>query len=175
MCALFGSARDVSMFRYVNREVMDNIISQQCVYYKYNITETKVNMYGESTDGHYFQEPVLLFCLIDRSNQNYIQDGVGVDLDWGASFSFLVDDLTQANVFPQVGDIIEYQNGYFEVDNVISNQLFVGKNPYYPNYDSNGNNLLNPGLENFGYNVSIVVRTHYAPQDRINIIKARLS
>ena len=171
--AIFGSSRDVSMFRHVNRELLWDVVSQQCVYYKYNLVETKVNMYGESADGHYFQEPVILFCLIDRNDQEYINDGIGVDFVWGATFAFLVDDLTDANVFPQVGDIIEYQNGYFEVDGVISNQLFVGKDPEYPNYDGNGINPTNPGLENFGYNTSVVVKTHYAPQDRINIINAR--
>ena len=171
--AIFGSSRDVSMFRHVNRELLWDVVSQQCVYYKYNLVETKVNMYGESADGHYFQEPVILFCLIDRNDQEYINDGIGVDFVWGATFAFLVDDLTDANVFPQVGDIIEYQNGYFEVDGVISNQLFVGKDPEYPNYDGNGINPTNPGLENFGYNTSVVDKTHYAPQDRINIINAR--
>ena len=171
--AIFGSSRDVSMFRYVNRELLWNVISQQCVYYKYNLLETKVNMYGESNDGHYFQEPVILFCLIDRNDQDYLEDTMGVDFVWGATFAFLVDDLTDANIFPQVGDIIEYQNGYFEIDNVISNQLFVGKDPDYPNYDGQGINPTNPGLENFGYNTSVVVKTHYAPQDRINIINAR--
>ena len=164
MCALFGSSRDVSMFRYVNRELLWNVVSQQCVYYKYNLIETKVNMYGESNDGHYFQEPVILFCLIDRNDQEYLEDGIGVDFVWGTNFSFLVDDLTDANIFPQIGDIIEYQNGYFEVDNVVSNQLFVGKDPEYPNYDGNGINPTNPDLENFGYNTSVVVKTHYAPQ-----------
>ena len=173
MCALFGSSRDISMFRHVNRELMGNIISQQCVYYKYNLLETKVNMYGESAEGHYFQEPIILFCLIDRNDQQYLQDGIGVDFVWGAKFAFLIDDLTQANLFPEVGDIIQYQEGYFEVNGLISNQLFVGKDPEYPNYDSNNNNPLNSGLENFGYNTSVVVNTHYAPVERINIIKSR--
>ena len=45
--ALYGEARDISLFRHFNRELMGNIISQQCVYYKYDIEETKVNIYGE--------------------------------------------------------------------------------------------------------------------------------
>ena len=39
--ALYGGARDVSMFRRVNRELMGNIISQEVIYYKYNVTTTK--------------------------------------------------------------------------------------------------------------------------------------
>ncbi len=42
--ALYGEARDISFFRNINRELMGNIISQQCVYYKYELGETKVNI-----------------------------------------------------------------------------------------------------------------------------------
>jgi len=41
--ALFGEARDISMFRHVNRELMHNIISQQCVLYKYDLDEILFN------------------------------------------------------------------------------------------------------------------------------------
>ncbi len=63
--ALFGSSRDVSMFRYVNRELMGNIITQQCIFYKCNVTNTIINMYGEASNGRYFEEPVLFNALID--------------------------------------------------------------------------------------------------------------
>ena len=48
--ALYGTKRDISLFRHVNRELMGNIISQECVYYKFKLDETKVNLYGESVN-----------------------------------------------------------------------------------------------------------------------------
>ena len=39
--ALYGGQRDISLFRHVNRELIGNIISQQCAYYKFKIDETK--------------------------------------------------------------------------------------------------------------------------------------
>lgn len=168
--ALFGSARDISMFRYVNRELLGDIITQQIAYYKYNLDQTKVNMYGENVEGKYYIGPVLLNCLIERNDQAYPTSDLGPDLEWGIKVAFLRDNLVEANVVPEIGDIIMYQEGYFEVDNIISNQQFVGKDPDYP-YNVNP---LNPGLSNFGYNVSIVCETHYVPQDRVNIVKARM-
>ena len=44
------------------------------------------------------------------------------------------------------------------------------KDPEYPN----SINPLNPGLQNFGWDISILCKTHYVPQDRVNITKARL-
>jgi len=63
--ALYGQMRDISMFRFLNRELMQRIISQQVVFYKYNVTTTKVNMYGESVEGRNFADPIILFALIE--------------------------------------------------------------------------------------------------------------
>ena len=52
--ALYGGQRDISLFNHINREVMGNIISQQCVYYKLKLNETITNMYGESAGSKYY-------------------------------------------------------------------------------------------------------------------------
>ena len=39
--ALFGAERDISLFRHINRELMGDIITQQCSFYKFKIEETK--------------------------------------------------------------------------------------------------------------------------------------
>ena len=67
--ALYGQMRDISMFRFINRELMWKIISEQVVFYEYNVTTTKTNMYGESAEGRNFADPVLLFSLIEVSDQ----------------------------------------------------------------------------------------------------------
>jgi len=172
--ALFGGSRDISLFRTVNRELMGNIISQEIVYYKCDVQETKVNMYGESSGGRVFNPPVLINALVERQDQTAPIENELVGFQWPISFKFLRDDLVDANLVTEIGDFIMWNNGYWEIDNTNANQLFVGKDPNYPYYDDNGNNPLNPGLENFGYNVSIVCTAHYVPADRLNIIKQRL-
>ena len=187
--ALYGEARDISFFRYINRELIRNIISQECVYYKYVLADTKVNMYGEASEGRFFQPPVILPCLIEIPPQTSPIDDFGVDFGWPVTFKFLLDDLLaptpsepcdqndnphSANIVPEVGDVIFYQNGYWEVDNTNANQFFVGKDPAYPFKDSFGNNPLENDLSLFGYNVSIITTCHYVPADRLNIQIARL-
>ena len=189
--ALYGEARDISFFRHINRELMGNIISQQCILYKYKTGETKTNIYGEATEGRYFADPIILNCLIERSDQNYPESDMGVDFQWGIIFKFFRDDLLAAtnganvdfdkgnhqygaNIVPEIGDIILYNNGYYEIDNTNANQFVVGKNPDYPNYDDQGNNPLETGLENFGSSISIICNTHYVPADRLGIQLARL-
>ena len=169
--ALYGGARDISLFQKVNRELMGNIITQQCVYYKLRLNETKVNMYGEAAGARYYKEPVIFNALIERGDQEYPDDDIlGVNFNRSLDFKFFRDDLVEADVVPEVGDIIMYYEGYYEVDSTVGNQYFVGKDPRYP-YNTNP---LNPGLENFGANLSIICKTHYTPAKKEKITKERI-
>ena len=170
MCALFGSSRDVSFIRKMNRELMGNIISQQCAFYKYKLKETIVNLYGEASGGKTFDGPVLLNALITIGDNVIPTSDLGVNFDWPMSFAFLRDDLVDSNVHPEIGDVILYQESYWEIDNTNITQFFTGKDPDYP-YNVNP---LNPGLDQFGYNVSVTCECHYVPSDRLNLIKSRL-
>jgi hypothetical protein len=167
--ALFGGSRDISMFRHVNRELMQNIISQQCALYQIRLEETIFNMYGEAANEKFYNGPFLLYCLIDLPNQEQPTNEEGVTWEWAPTFKFLRDDLVEANVFPQIGDIIFYKEAYYEIHTINEMQYFTGKNPDY----INSPNPLEPNLADFGYNVSIVCNTHYIPADRVGLSKER--
>jgi hypothetical protein len=168
--ALFGGARDISLFRHVNRELLGDIITQQCVYYKFKLAETKVNLYGEASGAKFYHEPVIFNALISRGEQTQPVDEFGVDFNWDLEFRFFRDDLVDAMLVPEVGDIIMYNEAYWEVDNTNANQYFVGKDPAYP-YNPNP---LNPGLEDFGSSISIICQTHYTPADKVQITRERI-
>jgi len=168
--ALFGTQRDVSLIRNINRELLGDIITQQCAVYKLNLEETRVNIYGESSGAKYYQDPVLLNVLLERGDQTYNSSDMGVDYSREVEFRFFRQDLVDASLVIEPGDILLYYESYFEVDSIKDNQLFVGKDPRYP-YNSNP---LNPGLEDFGANLSIICKTHYTPADRVQITRERL-
>ena len=194
--ALFGQARDISMFRYVNRELMGNIISQQAAFYKLRLNQTNFNMYGEAAEQKYYDGPILLYTLIDLPDQEFPTDDLGVSFSWKPTFKFLRDDLLDklkdynedtiygANLVPQVGDVILYETSYYEVINTNAAQYFVGKDPDYPNSPQPSNPpgatyplpspLWNPGLDEFGYNVSIICQTTYVPADKVGITFERM-
>ena len=168
--ALFGGERDISLFRHVNRELLGDIITQQCAVYKFKIEETKVNIYGEAAEEKYYMGPVLFNVLIERQDQQFPETDLGTDFSWAIDFKFLRDDLVDAEVVPEVGDIILYEEGYYEVDDVVTNQLFVGKDPRYPNKPNPYEN----DLDKFGYDVSIICKTHSVPSDKVGISRERL-
>lgn len=163
--AMFGGSRDVSLIKGLNRELMGNIITQQAAIYQFKLEETKVNLYGEADGEKFYDGPFLFNCLIDRGDQNYPEGEEGVGFGQGISFAFLRADLVDADVSIKIGDIILYQEGYYGVDSVVTNQYFTGKNPDYPN----AVNPLNPGLENYGANLSVICQTYYIPADKVAI------
>jgi hypothetical protein len=131
-------------------------------------------MYGEASTGRNFADPVLLYALIATSQFEYPVSDFGADFKWNVTYKFLRDDLVDANVYPDIGDIIMFQNGYWEIDNVSTAQFFVGKDPEYPYTDGNGNNPYETDLNEFGYSVSVIYNAHYTPSDKVNIELSRL-
>ena len=149
---------------------MGNIITQQCALYQFKLEETKVNIYGEAAGEKYYNGPFLFNVLINRSNEEYGENDEGIQFNQPIEFYFLRDDLVDADVVPEVGDIILYQTSYYGVQSTVSNQYWGGKNPDYPNNDSDGTpNPLNPDLDQFGNNLSILVSTYYIPADKVAI------
>ena len=167
---MFTRQRDVSLVRHLNRELMGNIITQQCALYQFKLEETKVNIYGEAAEAKFYNGPFLFNVLINRSNEEYGENEEGIQFGQPIEFYFFRDDLVDADIVPEVGDIILYQEGYYGVQSTVSNQYFGGKNPDYPNNNSDGTpNPLNPDLDQFGSNLSVLVSTYYIPADKVAI------
>jgi len=167
--ALFGRTRDVNLIKTINRELLGDVITQQASFYKVRLEETTFNLYGEAAGGKFYDGPIIFNCLVQRDDQEYPESDLGVDFDWSVVFKFLREDLINAGVNPEVGDLILYNEGYYQVDNVSSNQYFMGKDPSYPNEP----NPLNPGLSDFGGNLSYIIKAHYEPADKFGITKER--
>ncbi len=161
---IFGSKRDILMFKSINRELLEDVISQQCGYYKVILQNTKPNVYGESMNKTYIG-PVLINCLIDRGDYEASRYEQLVDSNRDVTFRFFKDHLVDANIVSEIGDVIMYNESYYEVDNVNENQLILGKDNDY---------AYSQGLENFGSSHSIICVTHYVSPDKLGIVKERL-
>lgn len=162
--ALFGTVRDAVMQIGVAQEFVNNVVTQQIGYYKVVLPDTQPNVYGEALVKSYIG-PVLLNCLIVRGDFTTITDNFGPDSRREAGFRFLKVDLQAANVVPEVGDIVMYNELYYEVDNVNENQLFLGKDPSY---------AYSEGLNQFGASISILLDTHLTTPERLGITQQRL-
>ena len=88
---MFTRQRDVSLVRKLNRELMGNIITQQCALYQFKLEETKVNIYGEAAEAKFYDGPFLFNVLINREDQTFGIEDDGIGFNQGIDFYFLRD------------------------------------------------------------------------------------
>ena len=162
--ALYGKNRDILLFQGLNTELLHKIIEQQVGYYKPVLDNTPANLYGEAQNKTWLG-PVLIKCLLDRGEQEVVNDDFGVDRNRTLNVRFFRKDLVDANVVPEIGDAILWNEDYYEVDNLVENQLFVGKDPSYPYSDT---------VDNFGSSHSIILECHYTRPERLGIKEERI-
>jgi len=160
---LFGGSRDISLFRTMNRELINDIIQTEVAYYKFALNETVSNIYGESNKKSYY-EPLRLSCLIEKNDQEWSSDDFGPDIKQTYQYKFLKADLADINLIPEVGDLILFNNDFWEVDTFIENQYFTGKRPEY---------AISTDTQDFGVSLSIILSTHLSRVEKLNLIPLR--
>jgi len=119
--------RDLQLFRSLARELVDTVIENTCVLFKVNLKETKVNIYGESTNKTW-HPGVQLYVLIDKDPETAVYEGFGSDNQQNINFKFDRLLCEERNAYPEIGDIIYFDNSYYEIDNTNEIQ-FVGGLP----------------------------------------------
>ncbi len=164
--AYFGRSRDINMFSNINNELLGQVIEQKVGYYQVVLDETPSNLYGENQNKT-FRGPVLLNCLLERGNTESSNDDFGVDTKRDLTVRLFKPHLISANVVPAIGDIILWNEDYYEIDNVNENQLIVGKDPNYAYTDANG-------VPDAGTSLSIILTCHYTRPERVGLREDRL-
>jgi hypothetical protein len=159
--ALFGSRRDSRFIAGINREIYQKIVDIQCLYYKPRLDSTTSNIYGESPNKVY-EQPKIVHCLVEIEDNLFSSDIDIVENTQQGSFVFWKEYMENIDLYPQIGDIIEYRSRFFEVDSVVENDLFAGKDP---------NNWF--GGNTHGYSISIECGVHMTRQTPLNLVENR--
>lgn len=159
--ALFGGSRDVSLIRKLNRELISDIINTEVIVYKISTQHTKINIYGESSKKVFFN-PLKFNCLITRDQKDMAGDEY-TTFSKNIRFAFLRDDLKDKSFVLKEGDIIKWDAEYYELNLIIGNQLWTGRNPETLPI------TVDDGKDEFGYNVSIVATGFKTTPDRLNL------
>ena len=160
MAGRFLPQRDVNLVTRVNRELVgykqrnkDGLINQECVVYKPSLQESAVNMYGESAGGKkVYKNGVQLNALVEADDFDFNTDEFGPDAQQNATFSFLRQAFIDASMVLEIGDLIDWNYGYFEVGSINENQLVGGQ---------------------FDQNFSVVATTFLIRKSSIQIEKVR--
>ena len=125
----FISDRDVAFFKHIAREIVDDVIENFCVLYKINLTDTKVNIYGEAI-AKTWHPGVSLNVLIDKQQQAQNYEGFGANTNQNVTYKFDRFMLEEKSMYPEVGDVIYFDQSYYEINNVYEVQ-YTGGLPQY--------------------------------------------
>ena len=156
---IFGSVNDVGTLLHIGRELIQDVVEQEVLYYKISLEETVENIYGEASEKFYWT-PLHLNCLIKRGDQDWQVQEYGPDVNRVTEFAFFKEDLRDKELLVEPGDIIEWSKDYFEVDGIKENQMFLGKDLDYRMKDPTWR---------FGSSVSIVALTHLTRVTKLNV------
>jgi len=124
--ARFALSRDIRFFEGISRELVDVVVTTAVVLYKLIIADSKTNLYGESLSKTYYQGTECN-AMIQREDSQANYEGFGSDTSQTVEFRFNKFTLEDTGFYPEIGDIIFHNNGYFEIDNVREDQLIGGR------------------------------------------------
>jgi hypothetical protein len=159
--ALFGTMRDAKFLASINKEIINAVVDTEIEFYKLILDTTESNIYGESDSKSYY-DSILLPCIITKDDKSSTMDDYGHSYTRTLTFGVSRDLVERAGFYPEAGDIVFWDNEYYELDSIDANKYFVGKNPEtWPNGDSHG------------YSVSIMCNAHATRQTPLGIKNLR--
>lgn len=144
----FFKQRDFDLFQSINKELVNDFVETPVIIYKLDLGQSETNMYGESVGGKSYKVGFQVNCYISRENQSTNYEGFGSDVTQTIQFRFLRSMLEGVQLVLQVGDIINFNDAYFEIDSIVENELIAG---------------------NINFSNSIIVDTHMRRRSGLNI------
>ena len=122
----FFSTRDLRVINSFNGELMGDIIQTEIILYKMAADQIKTNLYGESdpTTGKMFYPGIEVTCLIDRADIDTNFDEFGPYRNQAVVFKFRENMLKLVNIYPEVGDIIKFNERFHEINNIVLEQHY---------------------------------------------------
>ena len=127
----FVPQKEINLINDMNEELIDEIIGQSVDVYKVSIENTEENIYGESAT-KYYDVGFRVNCLIQYNEPEITQDDFGADLTGNIEMYFQRENLSSGslNFYPEIGDIIDWNDQYWEINSTVEPQLVAG----HPNY-----------------------------------------
>ena len=127
----FIPQKEINVIDSMNEELIDEIVGQSVDIYKVSIDNTDENVYGESTT-KYYEIGFRVNCLILDNNYETIQDEFGAEQNATMEMYFQRANLSSGslNFYPEMGDIVDWNDHYWEINGTTVPQLIAGHPGY---------------------------------------------
>jgi len=134
MPSRFYGNKDLATIEKFNRELLGEpnnndcgIIDQFVILYRVSVYDTDTNMYGEASDGKVYKQGIKLPCIVNAEDIDFEFDEFGPDSKQSVTFAFQRAYLVEIGTKPDIGDILKWNDGWFEVKDYNENQLVGGQ------------------------------------------------
>ena len=127
----FLPQKEINFIDSVNEELIDELVGQSVDIYKVSIDNTEENVYGESTT-KYYEVGFRVNCLILFNDPEIVQDEFGADTNATIEMYFQRNNLSSGslNFYPEAGDIVDWNDYYWEINGTTEPQLIAGHSEY---------------------------------------------
>jgi L-ribulose-5-phosphate 3-epimerase UlaE len=127
----FVPQKEINLIDSMNEELIDEVLGQYVDIYKISLDETEANVYGESAT-KYYNVGFRVNCMINYNEPETLQDEFGADVNSSIEMFFQRNNLASGslNFYPEVGDITDWNNHFWEINSVTEPQLIAGHQGY---------------------------------------------
>ena len=127
----FIPQKEINLINSLNEELIDEIVGQSVDIYKVSIDNTEENVYGESTT-KYYEIGFRVNCLIQFDEPEVEQTEFGADYNASIEMYFQRANLSSGslNFYPEAGDIVDWNDHYWEINGTTEPQLIAGHPAY---------------------------------------------
>ncbi len=142
----FVPQKEVNLIDSMNEELIDEIVGQTVDIYKITIDSTDENVYGESTT-KYYDKGFRVNCLIQFDEPEVNLDEFGTDVNATIEMYFHRTTLVEANFYPEVGDIVDWNGFYWEMNGITEPQLIAGHQNFKHQIKASAHRIRNSSLQ----------------------------
>ncbi len=126
MASRFFSNNDLKAFDKMTKELINNVVAQECIVYQISGEHTETNIYGEASKGKVYENGVKVNALIESEDFAWDTDEFGPDSTQAVTFAFQRANLIDIGLKPVIGDVINWNYAYFEINSINENMLIGG-------------------------------------------------
>ena len=127
---LFMASKEARLIESMNQELIDELVGQTVDIYKVNLDETDTNIYGEADETKIFETGFRVNCLIQFNEPEIMTEDFGSDVNATIEMYFLRASLSGAGFYPEVGDVVDWNDFYWEINGTTEPQLLMGHQNY---------------------------------------------
>lgn len=120
---LFYPELDIKTIKGISEQLVQYVMDVDVLFFKLNPQKMEFNIYGEAKKKTFNYSPgIFIRCLVAHNPHDSSYDTVYNYKDY-TTFKFLKTTLQKHNVYPEIGDVIEWDGLFWEITKITQQQL----------------------------------------------------